>query len=297
MICEVFGFARPEILDPWPYELVLVSPDGPRVRTNQGFAIDGVRPLSALIRKPTRRCARRGQAIPAAAGGGDHRAAAHRRGVRLMSECSEALNASRAGCSTAAGRRRIGCTPTGWPRTSPTSTSTPTCCTSTRVRSSRRPARPRASTCVCTSSRPRRRGGQRRRAAHGGATPHRDGGQAQFVRDRSKPTTARTRWHDARPPRCSDASTNHDRGSDVAPRVDEPAHVRPTVPHGDGHDAVAMAAPDRRILLAARPVEHRLPIELIAQRSGTRFGVGVAHALQAHARRAVAYRRTFCEVL
>ncbi|MEY2404531.1 MAG: hypothetical protein QOD38_2082, partial [Acidimicrobiaceae bacterium] len=24
VICEVFGFARPEILDPWPYELVLV---------------------------------------------------------------------------------------------------------------------------------------------------------------------------------------------------------------------------------------------------------------------------------
>lgn len=27
---------------------MLVSPDGPRVRTNLGFAIDGVRPLSAL---------------------------------------------------------------------------------------------------------------------------------------------------------------------------------------------------------------------------------------------------------
>src|SRR3954462_11638759 len=53
VICEVFGFARPEILDPWPYEVVLASPDGSRVRTNQGFAIDGVQPLRALDRSDT----------------------------------------------------------------------------------------------------------------------------------------------------------------------------------------------------------------------------------------------------
>src|SRR5438045_9720351 len=53
VVCEVFGFVRPEILDPWPYELVLASPDGPRVRTNQGFAIDGVKSLAALDRADT----------------------------------------------------------------------------------------------------------------------------------------------------------------------------------------------------------------------------------------------------
>ena len=50
VVCEVFGLARPEIMDPWPYEVVLASPDGDRVRTNQGFSIDGVRSLRALER-------------------------------------------------------------------------------------------------------------------------------------------------------------------------------------------------------------------------------------------------------
>ena len=99
VICEVFGFARPEILDPWPYELILVSPDGPRVRTSQGFSIDGVRPLSALDRADT-------IVVPAWSGNESLRPPepmlaalrrAHRRGARLMSECSGAFALAHAG--------------------------------------------------------------------------------------------------------------------------------------------------------------------------------------------------------
>jgi len=99
VVCEVFGLARPEIMDPWPYELFLASPDGPRVRTNQGFAIDGVRPLSALDRAGT-------IVVPAWSGNESLRPPepmlnalrrAHRRGARLMSECSGAFALAHAG--------------------------------------------------------------------------------------------------------------------------------------------------------------------------------------------------------
>lgn len=99
VICEVFGLARPEILDPWPYELVIASPDGPRVRTNQCFGIDGVRPLSALDRADT-------VIVPAWSGNASLTPPepmlaalrrAHRRGVRLMSVCSGAFALAHAG--------------------------------------------------------------------------------------------------------------------------------------------------------------------------------------------------------
>jgi len=60
VICEVFGFARPEILDPWPYELVLVSPDGPRVRTNQTW---GRRRRASALRTRSRRHHRRASVV------------------------------------------------------------------------------------------------------------------------------------------------------------------------------------------------------------------------------------------
>src|SRR3989442_36591 len=53
VVCEVFGCARPEIMDPWPYEVVVASPDGTKVRTNQCFALDGVRSLAVLDRADT----------------------------------------------------------------------------------------------------------------------------------------------------------------------------------------------------------------------------------------------------
>jgi transcriptional regulator GlxA family with amidase domain len=99
VICEVFGLARPEIADPWPYELILVSPHGRRVRTNQGFFIDGALPLSALDRADT---------IVVPAWTNDDTMSppepmlaalrrAHQRGVRLMSECSGAFALAHAG--------------------------------------------------------------------------------------------------------------------------------------------------------------------------------------------------------
>lgn len=98
VVCEVFGLARPEIMDPWPYELILVSPDGPRVRTNQCFAVDGVRPLRALDQAAT--------IIVPAWTGHSHRPPdamtdalrrAHRRGARIMSVCSGAFALGHAG--------------------------------------------------------------------------------------------------------------------------------------------------------------------------------------------------------
>jgi transcriptional regulator GlxA family with amidase domain len=97
--CEVFGLARPEIVDPWPYEFFVCSPDAPRVRTNQGFAIDGVRPLAALHRADT-------IIVPAWTGDADHEPPdamtialqrAYRRGVRLLSVCSGAFALAHAG--------------------------------------------------------------------------------------------------------------------------------------------------------------------------------------------------------
>jgi len=99
VVCEVFGLARSEILDPWPYEVVLASPDGSRVRTNQGFAIDGVQSLRALDRADT-------VIVPAWSGDTALRPPdamlaalqrAHRRGARLMSVCSGAFALAHAG--------------------------------------------------------------------------------------------------------------------------------------------------------------------------------------------------------
>ena len=98
VICEVFGLKRPEIMDPWPYDLVIVSPDGPNVRTNQCFAIDGARPLRALDRADT--------IIVPAWTGPTHRPPdamitalqrGYRRGARLMSVCSGAFALAHAG--------------------------------------------------------------------------------------------------------------------------------------------------------------------------------------------------------
>src|SRR4051795_7692233 len=51
--CEVFGLARPEILDPWPYRFFLCSPDVEPVRTSIGFSLTRVEPLTALDRADT----------------------------------------------------------------------------------------------------------------------------------------------------------------------------------------------------------------------------------------------------
>ena len=99
VICEVFGFNRPEIIDPWPYELVLCSPDGNAVQTNMGFTIDGVRPLSVAEQADT-------VVIPASRVDGDSAPdpavvallqRAYDRGARLLSVCSGAFTLAHAG--------------------------------------------------------------------------------------------------------------------------------------------------------------------------------------------------------
>jgi transcriptional regulator GlxA family with amidase domain len=99
VVCEVFGLARPEIVDPWPYELVLASPNAPRVRTNQGFWLDGIRPLRALDRADTIIVPAWGEAGAEPPDASMIRALqrAHRRGVRLMSVCSGAFALAYAG--------------------------------------------------------------------------------------------------------------------------------------------------------------------------------------------------------
>ena len=38
-VSAVFGLARPEIIDPWPYEFVVCSMDEPPIRTTRGFSL------------------------------------------------------------------------------------------------------------------------------------------------------------------------------------------------------------------------------------------------------------------
>jgi transcriptional regulator GlxA family with amidase domain len=99
VVCEVFGLERPEIIDPWPYELVLCSQDGQPVRTSLGFVLDGLRPLSAANDADT-------IVVPASENGAELRPTAemvstlqraYRRGARLLSVCSGAFALGYAG--------------------------------------------------------------------------------------------------------------------------------------------------------------------------------------------------------
>ena len=97
VVCEVFRLDRPEIMDPWPYTVILTSPDGPTVRTNSGFSIDGVRPLRVLDKADT-------IVVPAWTGPSRPPEAmitalqrAYSRGTRIMSVCSGALALAHAG--------------------------------------------------------------------------------------------------------------------------------------------------------------------------------------------------------
>jgi len=99
VVCEVFGLVRPEILDPWPYELVLCSADGPRVHTDVGFAIDGLRPLSAgndadTIVVPAGRADAVKPPSPELVAALQR---GYRRGARILSVCSGAFTLGHAG--------------------------------------------------------------------------------------------------------------------------------------------------------------------------------------------------------
>jgi transcriptional regulator GlxA family with amidase domain len=96
--CEVFGLARPEIIDPWPYSFFLCSSDEQPVRTSMGFSLTGIAPLSALDDADT-------IVIPAWHGAAEVPPAsmldalrrAHSRGTRLLTVCSGAYALAHAG--------------------------------------------------------------------------------------------------------------------------------------------------------------------------------------------------------
>ena len=118
--CEVFGLDRSDIVDPW-YEFLLVAAGRRRVRTQTGFVIEPPHGLEELERadtivvpgwsdpddEPSRR----------AEGGADR---TRMRAARGSSRSARARSSSpRPVCSTAAARRRTGCTPTACRRRYP----------------------------------------------------------------------------------------------------------------------------------------------------------------------------------
>ncbi len=99
VVCEVFGLARPEILDPWPYEVVLCSEGGVPVRTDAGFVVDGMQPLSLVdhadtIAVPATSC---DSTVAPTAAVVDVLQRAHRRRARIFSVCTGAFALAHAG--------------------------------------------------------------------------------------------------------------------------------------------------------------------------------------------------------
>jgi transcriptional regulator GlxA family with amidase domain len=97
--CEVFGLDRPEVVYPWPYELIVVSVHGTEpLRTHNGFTIQTPYTLDDLERADT-------IVIPAWPNVDQPPAAdlvrvlrdAHARGARLLSFCSGAFVLAYAG--------------------------------------------------------------------------------------------------------------------------------------------------------------------------------------------------------
>ena len=95
---EVFGFARPELADPW-YRFVVCSADEPPIQVSSGsFSLSDVAPLSALHRADTVII----PAWPAQEGATsvevvDALQRAHRRGARILTVCTGAFLAAEAG--------------------------------------------------------------------------------------------------------------------------------------------------------------------------------------------------------
>jgi len=96
--CEVFGIQRPELVDPW-YRLVVCSADEPPIRSSwSSFSLVQVSPLSALDRADT-------IVIPAWPAHSREAPAevvvalqrAFRRGARILTVCTGAFLAARAG--------------------------------------------------------------------------------------------------------------------------------------------------------------------------------------------------------
>ena len=198
-------------------------------------------------------------------------------------------------CSTAAGPRRTGPTPSSWPSAIRRSPSIPACSTSTRATCSPRPASPRASTSACTScaatTAPRwptpPRGGSSWR-------PHRDGGQAQFV-DTPLPAAAERGLAPTRAWALERLREPLTVRSDGAPRRVQRAQLRAALPRPRRAPPRCSGCCCSASLHARRLLESTdLPVEDVADHAG----FGTATSLRSHFRRAtattpVAYRRSF----
>jgi transcriptional regulator GlxA family with amidase domain len=296
--CEVFGLQRPEILDPWPYEFFLCSPDPSPVRTSVGFGIEGAEPLSALDGADT-------IVIPAWQTAGDHAPAeevldalrrAHARGARLLTVCSGAFALAHAGLLD--GRRAT----THWKYADQLAEQFPRIDVDPNVLyvdegQILTSAGTAAGIDLCLHVVRRDNGVAfaNKVARRMVVAPHRDGGQAQFVEapvdteDGGDPLAATLDWAIANLHEPLSVETMARRAL-MSPRT-----------FARRFRAVAGTTPlqwvlRQRILLAQRLLETTdLPIDVIAQRCG----FGSAAVLRTHFRRVldtspVTYRRTFC---
>ena len=97
MACEVFGIQRPELVDPW-YRFVVCSADEPPIRSSWGsFSLTDIAPLRALDRADTvviPAWPTRGDAADEVVGALQR---AHHRGARILTVCTGAFLAARAG--------------------------------------------------------------------------------------------------------------------------------------------------------------------------------------------------------
>lgn len=95
--CEVFGFDRTDIVDPW-YEFLVVAAGDPRVRTETGFVLEAPHGLPALARADT--IVVPGWASPEVEPSAelvDALRAAHARGAQIVSICTGAFVLAAAG--------------------------------------------------------------------------------------------------------------------------------------------------------------------------------------------------------
>ncbi len=282
VICEVFGFDRPEVIDPWPYDLTLCSPGGKAVRTSMGFAIDGVQPLSAADNADT-------IVVPACHADGDNPPPpdviallqrAHARGARLLSVCSGAFALAHAGLLD--GRRAT----THWMHTERLAAAFPAIDVDPNVLyvddgQILTSAGTAAGIDLCLHV---------LRTDHGAAVanavarqmvvaPHRDGGQAQFVRQ-SMPMEAES---DGLAATLDWAVVHLDQPLTVellaARGDDEPAYVRAAVPRRDGHHTVAVVVAPTHPARATAARNDRPSDRSRCRAMRLRFRDGSAHAL------------------
>lgn len=299
VVCEVFGLERPEILDPWPYELVLCSDGGRPVKTSLGFTIGGLQPLSAADTADT-------IVVPASGADAvrppsDEMIAAlqraHRRGVRLLSVCSGAFPLAHAGLLD--GRRAT----THWMYTSRLAEAFPSVNVDPNVLyvddgQILTSAGTAAGIDLCLHVVRTDHGAEVANAVARRMVvpPHRDGGQAQFVRE-----AVVTECESDQLAATLDWAVEHLDESLTVELLARRALMSPRTFARRFRDATGTTPLQwllrQRILHAQRLLESTdLPVEVIADRCG----FGSATVLRTHFRRLLdtsplGYRRTFHE--